>query len=213
VADDQILQEQIDYYRQRACEYDATSYVDLDAAAERISAVVATLPAAGAVLELACGTGMWTAELAKHTTDLTALDAAPETIALARRRCPEHVRFVVADVLRGLPDRRYDLIFFGFWLSHVPEGAWPDFFASLERALSPGGQVAFVDEHISQSVNEHVVGETVERTLSDGSRHRLVKRYLDPVEVTGQLAGLGWSSQVGQSGPDWIVGSASPTAD
>jgi demethylmenaquinone methyltransferase/2-methoxy-6-polyprenyl-1,4-benzoquinol methylase len=105
------------------------------------------------------------------------------------------------------------LIFFGFWLSHVPEASWPSFFASLRSRLAPGGQVVFVDEHISQAVNEEVVGETVERTLTDGSRHRLVKRYLDPVEVTERLAELGWTGHVDPDGSDWVVGEVHPVDD
>ena len=212
VGDDAILQEQIEYYRRRAPEYDDTSWGDLTDGARRISAIVAHLPANVATLEIACGTGMWTVALAARTDDLTAVDAAPEAIALARRRCPQRVRFVVSDVLKALPDGRFGLIFFGFWLSHVPPASWPAFFALLRSRLAPGGQVIFVDEHISQAVNEDVVGETVERTLTDGSRHRLVKCYLDPAEVTARLAELGWTGQVDRDGSDWVVGKVRPMA-
>src|SRR6266511_3494592 len=29
-------------------------------------------------------------------------------------------RFIRADIFEWVPDRRYDVVFFGFWLSHVP---------------------------------------------------------------------------------------------
>jgi demethylmenaquinone methyltransferase/2-methoxy-6-polyprenyl-1,4-benzoquinol methylase len=60
------LAEQVAYYRRRAPEYDATSYGDVAAAQKRISRLVAGMRPAGRVLEIACGTGMWTAALASH---------------------------------------------------------------------------------------------------------------------------------------------------
>jgi hypothetical protein len=30
------------------------------------------------------------------------------------------VRFICADLFAWSPERRYDVVFFGFWLSHVP---------------------------------------------------------------------------------------------
>lgn len=72
------------------------------------------------MLELACGTGMWTQMLAARAAELTAIDSSPEAIEIARRSCPASVRFSCADILHWAPDRRYQLVFFGFWLSHVP---------------------------------------------------------------------------------------------
>src|SRR5947209_6836192 len=97
--DDGLLAEQIEYYRRRASEYDETAYGDVDAAQARIARIIGTLPAVGHAVELACGTGMWTQALASKAGQLTAIDAAPEALALARTRVPApHVEFVCADV-------------------------------------------------------------------------------------------------------------------
>jgi trans-aconitate methyltransferase len=140
VADD-VLGEQIEYYRQRAGEYDATSYVDVTAAAERIDRMVADLALSGSVVELACGTGMWTRALAAVAADVTAIDSAPEALAIARQRCPDSVRLRQADLFSWRPDRRYDVVFFAFWLSHVPSARLAAFFATIDEALAPGGRV------------------------------------------------------------------------
>jgi hypothetical protein len=58
------------------------------------------------------------------------------------------------DIMRWTPDRRYQLIFFGFWLSHVPTARMASFFGTLRRSLTPSGQVIFVDEHVSQAPKE-----------------------------------------------------------
>ncbi len=165
------------------------------------------------MLELACGTGAWTRALAGRASDLLAVDASPEALAIARARCPATVRFDVVDLFAWEPPGRYDLVFFGFWLSHVPTEQVPAFFARLRSWLSPGGRVAFVDEPAWQAAKEEpsTAGpETVRRALRDGSTHRLVKVYLEPDELAARLATLGWAAEIRPDGDDWLVGQARP---
>jgi ubiquinone/menaquinone biosynthesis C-methylase UbiE len=73
------------------------------------------------VLELACGPGTWTGRLLRHATDVTAVDASSEMLGIVAARIGgERVRFVQADLFTWMPDCRYDVVFIGFWLSHVP---------------------------------------------------------------------------------------------
>jgi SAM-dependent methyltransferase len=84
------------------------------------------LPITGHVLELACGTGHWTPLLAARARSVTAIDAAPEMLVVARQRVTGlPVELVVADVFGWRPPRRYDTVFFGFWLAHVPPARLP----------------------------------------------------------------------------------------
>src|SRR5215470_18111653 len=83
---DEVLADQVDYYRRRAGEYDATAYGDVAAARARIARLVAEMRPAGSVLEIACGTGLWTEALARWADTVTAIDAAPEAVAIARDR-------------------------------------------------------------------------------------------------------------------------------
>jgi demethylmenaquinone methyltransferase/2-methoxy-6-polyprenyl-1,4-benzoquinol methylase len=207
---DHLIEEQIRYYRSRAAEYDATAYGSLTSARARIERITSNLPRDTNTLELACGTGMWTEALAYRTGELTAIDASPEAIAIAKRRCPDSVSFVCADILQWVPNRRYGLIFFAFWLSHVPTSRIPTFFRLLERALAPSGEVVFVDEQESHASKEKRTAdpEIVERALADGSVHRLVKVFVEPQKMVARLASLGWSCELSPDGPDWIVGRA-----
>src|SRR3954470_25079140 len=125
-----LLAEQVAYYRARASEYDAGAYPEGRAAADRIAATVTGLRVTGSVLELACGTGMWTRELARRAA-VTAVDSSPETIAIARPRCPPGVRFQVGDVFAAPVTERFDVVFFAFWLSHVPAERFGEFFARV----------------------------------------------------------------------------------
>jgi demethylmenaquinone methyltransferase/2-methoxy-6-polyprenyl-1,4-benzoquinol methylase len=80
-----LVAEQIAYYRAHAPDYDV-AYLG-----QHWDVSIEELPVTGDVLELACGTGHWTPLLAARARSVTALDAAPEVLALARRR------------VRGLP--------------------------------------------------------------------------------------------------------------
>ena len=88
-----LLAEQLAYYRSFARHYDI-AYMG-----KPWDRCLDELPIVGDVLELACGTGHWTPLLARRASSVTALDAAPETIAIARRRVGDlPVDFVQADV-------------------------------------------------------------------------------------------------------------------
>ena len=93
-----MLAEQIAYYRARAGEYDDWWYrrgryalpPDLErdwfADVAEAEAALREFAPTGRVLELACGTGLWTRQLAARATHVTAVDASPEVIALNKAR-------------------------------------------------------------------------------------------------------------------------------
>ena len=206
--------EQVAYYRRRAAEYEVTSYGDLPRADRRIAALVAQLHPGGDVLEVACGTGVWTRHLVANARSVTAIDAAPEMIALARRRMTGRVTFLAADVLDWTPPQRFDTVFFAFWLSHVPASAFGRFWSVVRSALASDGRVLFVDDQPAAADRETYVagsGEVVERRLRDGTRYRLIKLVRDDGDLTRQLTHLGWQAAIRRSGQDWLLGEARPT--
>jgi demethylmenaquinone methyltransferase/2-methoxy-6-polyprenyl-1,4-benzoquinol methylase len=212
-----VLQEQIDYYRARAPEYDEwferTGMYDLgpvtnDLWQRDVGSVVDALDTfapTGNVLELACGTGWWTHELAHHASSLTCVDASPEVIERAKLRGPD-ARFVVADLFSWEPTERYDVVFFSFWISHVPADRFAAFWELVDRALTPGGRVFFLDnlrrpiaavDGLAAFLQSDDRPEgIVTRKLNDGREFRAVKIYYEPDELTSRLADLGWGVQV-----------------
>jgi 2-polyprenyl-3-methyl-5-hydroxy-6-metoxy-1,4-benzoquinol methylase len=213
---DEVLASQADYYRRRAGEYDATAYGDVVAARARIARLVAEMRPAGTVLEIACGTGLWTEALAGLADTVTAVDVAPETLAIARERVGSgNVRFEVADIFAWRTTARFDVIFFSAWLSHVPMSRFGQFWQLLRGLLAPGGRVLFIDEHVDERGKESYLpggDEIAERQLQDGSRYRIVKNFVDPERMERRLRGLGWECRMRRDGGDWpwVCGEARP---
>jgi ubiquinone/menaquinone biosynthesis C-methylase UbiE len=79
-----ILEEQVAYYRALAPDY-LDQGLDLPGGEELVAALEAFRPS-GSVLELACGPGVWTGRLLRFADELTAVDASPEMLALAKAR-------------------------------------------------------------------------------------------------------------------------------
>jgi demethylmenaquinone methyltransferase/2-methoxy-6-polyprenyl-1,4-benzoquinol methylase len=197
---DELLSEQIAYYRARAPEYGSTSLIDLPHEAveetwRQMLAELDRLAPLGDTLELACGPGTFTGELARRATTVTALDASPEMLALAAASAPgSNVSFGQDDLFRWRPDRRFAFVFFGFWLSHVPLERFEAFWASVADALEPGGRVCFIDDAY-RTAEELIEGEdssTIERRLTDGRAFRAVKVPHTPASLERRLSTLGW---------------------
>ena len=108
----ELLDEQIAYYRARAEEYDRTSTPVGDPYAphaDRVRAELQALDLRGRVIEIAAGTGQWTGFLADTADELTALDSAPEMLALNRARTARtRVRHVVGDALALVDEGRHE---------------------------------------------------------------------------------------------------------
>jgi demethylmenaquinone methyltransferase/2-methoxy-6-polyprenyl-1,4-benzoquinol methylase len=158
------------------------------------------------VLELACGPGLWTESLHRSAASVTAVDAAPEMLARARKRVgPDaSIRFVEADLFSWHPTRRYDAVFFGFWISHVPEDSFCSFWNLVDEALAPDGRVFFFDDNHRTDLElvEGIHSPIVERTLNDGTPFRVIKIPYEPAALERRLRALHWNISVtGTSGP------------
>jgi SAM-dependent methyltransferase len=201
---DDVLAEQIAYYRARAGEYDEwwdrRGQYALPPELERqwfadvaeAEAALREFGPAGRVLELACGTGLWTRRLVERADQVTAVDASPEVIALNRDRLgPDApVEYVVADLFEWQPARAsYDAVVFTYWLSHVPDDRLETFWAMVQSALAPGGRVFLVDSTAYPPRAMPPQDRVQPRELSDGRRFTVVKRYWTPDELAGSLPG------------------------
>ena len=71
------------------------------------------------------------------------------------------MRYVQADLFAWEPERTYDVCFFSFWLSHVPEERFQEFWAKVRRAVRSEGRVFFIDSlrHDLASAVDHELPE------------------------------------------------------
>jgi demethylmenaquinone methyltransferase/2-methoxy-6-polyprenyl-1,4-benzoquinol methylase len=152
------------------------------------------------VLEVACGTGYWTAELARSAASVLGTDANDEVLAVARERglAPEVVRFRTADAFRlGEVEGRFDAAFAGFWWSHVPGAALPRFLSGLHAALARPAHVLLLDNRYVEGSSTPIArvddaGDTFQRRrLADGSTHEVLKNFPSADEVGHVLEAAG----------------------
>jgi demethylmenaquinone methyltransferase/2-methoxy-6-polyprenyl-1,4-benzoquinol methylase len=218
--DEDLIDDQIAYYRARAAEYDATSTPEGDtfeADTDCIRDALRAFAARGRVLELAAGTGQWTGILAETADALLVTDASDEMLELNRARVGwrPNVRYMVTDALAPTVTGPFDAIFFGFFLSHVPAGRLAAFWEALRAILAPTGRVFFVDEGQHDHWREEWIDRKagiVRRQLSDGSVHRAVKVLWRPRDLERRLAELGWTASVTAQGP-FYWGTAARASD
>jgi SAM-dependent methyltransferase len=222
--DDGLLAEQRAYYQARALEYDewwqrrgrfdqgAESAEEWDRDVAQLAAALETFGATGDVLELAGGTGWWTAHLARTAGHLTVIDSSPGSLRLNRKRVGRpDVEYLVADLFTWQPLRTYDVVFFSFWLSHVPRSRFPGFWSFVRSCLAPQGRVFLIDNRI-QIPGPNVIRRDADlelRRVHDGREFRVIEVFYEPEELQGLLDDEGWTASL-EATRWFIFGEASP---
>ena len=225
--EDELLGEQVAYYRARASEYDdwflcrgrynrgpdhARRWAN---EVEMVRAELHRVDLGQSVLEFASGTGWWTSVLAERAGSVTAVDSSPEVLARNRDRVQDSsVEYVQADIFDWRPSRRYDSVFFSFWLSHVPPNRFEEFWSLVGRCVRPSGTAFFVDSrrhpkyrwsdgqrspHPSDPEDHRVA-----RELNDGRRFDIVKVLYQPEELLSRLVRCGWVGTVSET-PEFFI--------
>ncbi|HET7563481.1 MAG TPA: class I SAM-dependent methyltransferase [Gemmatimonadaceae bacterium] len=226
---DPILEQQIAYYRARAHEYDQwflrQGRYDRGpewnrqwlSEVQELRAHLDRFRPTGRVLELACGTGWWTEQLLRHADCVTAVDASLEVLALNRARVgAERVRFIQEDLFQWQPSEQYDVIFFSFWLSHVPPERFESFWQLVRSALAPDGRVLFIDSLRTETSTamDHRLPDahdvTAVRRLNDEREFRIYKVFYQPEQLAARLRTLGWQVDVTTTANYFLVGQGRP---
>jgi SAM-dependent methyltransferase len=192
-----LLAEQKRYYAERAPEYDDWWFrrgrYTRDGERERrwlrdvaeLEERLRQFAPRGDVLELAAGTGIWTRRLVPAADHVVAVDANPETLALNTPAA----ELVVADVFDWEPPQQFDVVFFSFWLSHVPDERLDEFWELVRSALQPNGRVFLIDSGPPEAPSD---GERQVRQLADGREFTIVKRFWRPEELAARVRPLGF---------------------
>lgn len=182
----------IRYYAERAPEYDRIyekpeRQADLTALRERVRGWAADRD----VVEVACGTGYWTHELARTARSIVATDAAAEVLDRARAReydCP--VTFKLGNALDpGHVEGNFSVFFAGFLLSHLPRRDVPAFLGSWAVRLGAGAAICLLDNRYVEDSSRPVAftdehGDSWQsRTLESGAKHEVRKNFFRREEL------------------------------
>ena len=158
---DEVKQQVAAHWNRRAAGFDSDFGHSIRTAAERaawdrILSLVADGRGALDVLDVGCGTGFLSLELAGRGHRVTGIDFAPQMLAEARRKAAAQglaVRFEAGDAEQlGFAEASFDFVITRhvLWTLPHPEAAIDEWI----RVLRPGGRLAVIDSQFDPSVLE-----------------------------------------------------------
>jgi SAM-dependent methyltransferase len=99
------------------------------------------------VLELGCGTGYFTREMARSGADIVAIDISPELLEIARANCSApNVRYEIQNAYElSYPDAVFDSVVGSSVLHHLEV---EEALRKIYRVLKPGGTIYFTEPNM-----------------------------------------------------------------
>jgi SAM-dependent methyltransferase len=188
----------IQYYAERASEYEAIYEIperqeNLGQLRKLLRCDIAQMD----LLEVACGTGYWTAHMAAVANSITACDINPEVLELARaKKFPRrNVSFQIADAYE-LPDfpLRFEAGVATFWWSHIAKERLGSFLEQFHSKLEKGARVVFMDNTYLEGSSTPLSrtdaqGNTFQfRTLKNGNSFEVLKNFPTREEIRTIIA-------------------------
>lgn len=139
------------------------------------------------VLEVACGTGYWTALYAPHAASVLATDINQPMLDVAQDKSypPGRVQFGLADVFALPPAApgQFSACFAGFLWSHIKREEQSDLLHTLSAGAGKGSLLVLIDNNYVEGGSSPVARTDAEgntwqlRDQEDGSRVEIVKNF------------------------------------
>ncbi len=177
------------YYDRRAAEYDdwyegTGLFADRarpcwEEEVARLTAFAGELSVAR-TLDVACGTGYLTRHLRGF---VVGLDQSAAMVAIAQARLPDGLTLVGDALSLPFGDGAFDRVFTGHFYGHLGPTERQRFLAEARRVAR---ELVVVDSGARDGV---AAEQWQERTLGDGTRHRVYKRYLSAGELAAEVGG------------------------
>ncbi len=113
----------------------------------RVKMLTTHLKSSDKVLEIGCGTGYFTKEIAKTNAQVTAIDISPELLNIARQEITEpNVSFLLDNAYDlSFKDESFDSIVGSSVLHHLEIGKA---ISEMLRVLKPGGSIFFTEPNM-----------------------------------------------------------------
>ncbi len=189
------------YYAQRANEYEQVyAKPERQDDIARLGVLLQDYLRGQNVLEVAYGTGYWTAVIAQTARAVLATDVNPEVITVAQTKdYPSgRVHFELADAftLAGVAGT-FTAGFAGFWWSHLTRTQLNAFLRAFHQALGPDRLVVVADNRYVAGSNHPITRRDTEgntyqrRTLDNGRTFEVLKNFPTEAELGESVAGTG----------------------
>jgi len=190
-----------EYYARRAPEYERIyARPERQADLTQLCTAIEQTFSGRTVLDVACGTGYFTAHAARHARFVTGVDANEETLAIARSKSLANAEFAGADAY-AIPEPRepFEAALVTFWWSHIPRQRIAEFLQGLHRQLASGAAVFIADNTYVEGNSTPISrtdggGNTYQtRALENGERHEVLKNFPTHAELSawGERFGTG----------------------
>lgn len=209
-------QDIIAYYNDRANEYDKVYLNPLEQEdLLKATEIFQNLFSQKTVLEIACGTGYWTARIAKTATSIDATDINETVLDIAKeRQNSNNITFYIADMYDLAPGKKYDGVFGGFIWSHILLQDLDPFIDKLKSVLRAGGTAVFIDSNCVENTGHDIrkitktdeQGNTFQtRMLENGTTHLVLKNFPTEEFLFQKLSRIGTEITFVKLTYYWIV--------
>lgn len=205
------------YYKERAKEYNKVYQIpeeqdDLIKATELFQQLFADK----SVLEIACGTGYWTEQIARTASSVFATDVNEAMIDIAKTRsyCG-NVSFKICDMYQLAVDRKFDGLFGGFIWSHILLQDLDEFLFKLQDHIIETGQMVFIDSKQvkgsshdkKRTIRVDAYGNAYQtRRLENGTEYEVLKNFPDHQFLRDKLSQIGTDIAIFDLTNYWIAG-------
>jgi 2-polyprenyl-3-methyl-5-hydroxy-6-metoxy-1,4-benzoquinol methylase len=138
------------------------------------------------VLEVACGTGYWTAIAAQTAKKIVAIDTTKQMLDVAREKgLPEEkVDFRLYDAYSlDAIGELFDAGIANFWLSHVPKARLTEFLSAFHKNMRTNARIFTADNVYMPGIGGKLIHKPNStdtfklRQLQNGSKHEVLKNY------------------------------------
>lgn len=165
------------------------------------------------VLELASGTGYWTARIADTAESVVATDINPELIELAKARGlpADKVRFAVADAFDPEVGGSFTAVFAGSWWSHVKRADQARLIARLRDLVGKDALLVMVDEDYVEGSSTPVArtdadGNTYQiHTAPDGERYDIIRNFPTDSALRKKLGAVLKDMRISRNEHYWML--------
>ena len=198
--DDNVWQEMVSYYDERAREYDEIYLgkgpaipdpVAYEKDVKKITEMVSTF-GKDYLIDIGCGTGFWLPYYTPNCSPITLLDQSEKMLSECKRRVDklrlkDKCHFVCGDFFKvNFEECLFESALAGFFISHITLEQEQLFFTKLKKLVKPNGQLMLIESAWSSKRQQYRKKEGMqERVLNDGRKFGVYKRYFDKSDMEG----------------------------